>query len=191
MGVHPVSPPRRAAFLDRDGVLNCASIRDGKPPASLAELEILPDVPHALHDLKAAGFLLIGATNQPDVARGTQRRDVVEAINAKLCATLPLDDLLVCYHDDRDDCACRKPRPGLLLDAAVKHGIDLAGSYMIGDRWRDVGAGRSAGCATVWIDRGYTEPWPEECGAADHTVASLAEAATWILARGERRQPTR
>jgi D-glycero-D-manno-heptose 1,7-bisphosphate phosphatase len=181
--------PRRAAFLDRDGVLNRAAVRDGKPPASLAELEILPDVPDALHALKAAGFLLIGATNQPDVARGIQRRDVVEAINAKLCATLPLDDLLVCYHDDRDDCACRKPRPGLLLEAAAKHGIDLAASYMIGDRWRDVGAGRGAGCATIWIDRGYTEPWPEGC-ASDHTVASLAEAAAWVIAHALRRQRT-
>src|SRR5262249_18704504 len=141
-GIHPVSAaPRRAAFLDRDGVLNRASIKDGKPPASPAELEILPDVPDALRALKASGLLLIGATNQPDVARGIQRRDVVEAINAKLCASLPLDDLLVCFHDDRDDCACRKPRPGLLLEAAAKHGIDLTASYMVGDRWRDVGAG--------------------------------------------------
>ena len=184
--------PRPAAFLDRDGVLNRACIRDGKPypPASLAELEILPDVLDALHALKAAGLLLIGATNQPDVARGTQRRDTVEAINTKLCATLPLDQLLVCYHDDRDDCACRKPRPGLLLDAAAKHGIDLAASYMIGDRWRDIGAGRGAGCTTVWIDRGYTEPWPEGC-VADHTVASLAEAAAWIIAHAQQRQRTR
>jgi D-glycero-D-manno-heptose 1,7-bisphosphate phosphatase len=184
--------PRRATFLDRDGVLNRATVRDGKPypPASLGTLEILPDVPDALHALKAAGFLLIGATNQPDVARGTQRRDVVEAINAKLCATLPLDDLLVCYHDDRDDCECRKPHPGLLLEAAAKHGIDLAASYMVGDRWRDVGAGRGAGCATIWIDRGYTEPWPEGC-ASDHTVASLAEAAAWIIAHAQRRQHTR
>ena len=183
---------RRATFLDRDGVLNRATVRDGKPypPASRAEVEILPDVPDALHSLKAAGFLLIGATNQPDVARGTQRRDVVEAINAKLCATLPLDDLLVCYHDDRDDCDCRKPRPGLLLAAAAKHGIELAASYMIGDRWRDVGAGRAAGCATIWIDRGYTEAWPEGC-APDHTVASLAEAAAWIIAHAQRRQRTR
>jgi len=183
------APLRRAAFLDRDGVLNRAIIRGGKPypPTSLAELEILPDASDALHALRSAGFLLIGATNQPDVARGAQRRDLAEAINAKLCATFPLDDLLVCYHDDRDDCRCRKPRPGLLLDAAAKHGIDLAASYMIGDRWRDVGAGRNAGCVAVWIDRGYTEPWPEGC-TPDHTVTSLAEAAALITAHAQGRQ---
>jgi len=179
---------RRAVFLDRDGVLNRVAVRHGKPypPTTLAELEILPDVPDALHALRATGLLLIGATNQPDVARGTQQRDVVDAINATLRATLPLDDLLVCYHDDRDGCGCRKPRPGLLLEAAAKHGIDLTASYMIGDRWRDVGAGRNAGCVAIWIDCGYTEPWPDGC-APDHTVSSLAAAAEWIMADAQRR----
>jgi len=183
---------RRAAFLDRDGVLNRVVVRDGKPypPSVLTELEILPDVLDALRALKAADLLLIVATNQPDVARGTQQRDVVESMHARLRATLPLDDLFVCYHDDRHDCACRKPRPGLLLEAAAKHRIDLRASYMIGDRWRDMGAGRGAGCATVWIDRGYTEPWPEGC-APDHTVTSLAGAAEWILLRSRRAETTR
>ena len=174
--------PRMAAFLDRDGVLNRAVVKNGRPypPATLAELQILPDVPLALQALKAAGLLLIGITNQPDVARGTQRRDVVEAINAALLAALPLDDMLVCYHDDGDACDCRKPRPGLLIQAATKHGIDLASSFMIGDRWKDVEAGRRAGCAAILIDYGYAESGPDGC-SPDRAVRSLSEAAAWIL----------
>jgi D-glycero-D-manno-heptose 1,7-bisphosphate phosphatase len=174
---------RPAVFLDRDGVLNRVMVRNGKPspPATLAELEIVPDAPSALAALQAAGFLLIGVTNQPDVARGTQRRDVVEAINAALLAALPLHELLVCYHDDPDGCACRKPLPGLLRQAAAKHALDLSSSVMIGDRWTDVEAGHRAGCATVFIDYGYAERgWGR---APDQTVRSLSEAAAWILRR--------
>ena len=147
----------------------------------MADLEILPDAPTALRALKAAGLVLVGVTNQPDVARGRQRREVVESINAALRAALPLDDLLVCYHDDADGCGCRKPQPGLLTRAAETHAIDCAASFMVGDRWRDVEAGRRAGCRTLLIDCGYAEG-----GSArppDHTVASLAEAAQWILER--------
>src|SRR5262249_39432347 len=115
-------PLRRAVFLDRDGVLNRAIVRNGTPhpPATLAELEIAPDASRALDDLKAAGFLLIGVTNQPDVARGNQSRAVVESINAALLASLPLQEILVCYHDDGDGCDCRKPRPGLLFQGSVR-----------------------------------------------------------------------
>jgi D-glycero-D-manno-heptose 1,7-bisphosphate phosphatase len=177
---------RRAVFLDRDGVLNRAIVRNGRPypPATPAELEIVPGAAEALAALRSAGFLLIGATNQPDVVRGTQRREAVEAINAALMAALPLDDLLVCYHDDGDGCRCRKPAPGLLLEAAGRYSIDLAGSFMVGDRWRDVEAGRQAGCATVFIDCGYSERAPEV--GPDLTVRSLAEAAVWILGGTER-----
>ena len=183
--------PRTAAFLDRDGVLNRAVVRNGRPypPATLAELQILPDAPRALQALKAAGLLLIGITNQPDVARGTQRRDVVEAINAALLAALPLDDMLVCYHDDGDACDCRKPRPGLLIQAATKHGIDLASSFMIGDRWKDVEAGRRAGCTAILIDYGYAESGPDGC-SPDRAVRSLSEAAAWILNRAGRGKGT-
>lgn len=170
---------RRAVFLDRDGVLNRAIVREGKPypPASVAELEILPGVAEALGRLRAAGFLLPVVTNQPDVARGTQRREVVEAINARLLLALPLDEIFVCY-DDGSDCPTRKPNPGLLHEAAVKYDIDLAASYMIGDRWRDVEAGRRAGCRTVFIDLQYREKRPE---APDLTVADLRQAADLIL----------
>src|SRR5206468_1016892 len=102
----------RAVFLDRDGVINRAIVRDGKPypPAALAELEILPGVREGLAALKAAGYRLIVVTNQPDVARGTTSKALVESINARLSAELPLDIVLTCWHDSADQCACRKPR---------------------------------------------------------------------------------
>jgi len=173
---------RRAVFLDRDGVLIRANVRDGKPypVANLAELEILPGVHEACKLLHEAGFLLIVVTNQPDVARGTQRKEVVEAMHRVLREKLPLDDILVCYHDDADHCLCRKPEPGLLLQAAKDWNIDLSKSYMIGDRWKDIEAGQRAGCTTIFIEYGYDEKEPEE---PDHRAGSLAEATNWILQR--------
>jgi D-glycero-D-manno-heptose 1,7-bisphosphate phosphatase len=171
-----MNPP--AVFLDRDGVLNQAIVRAGKPypPASLQALEILPDVAAALVRLKTAGYRLVVVTNQPDVARGSQDRRVVESINAALASHLPLDEVRVCYHDDGDGCSCRKPMPGLLLQPPAH---DLARSVMVGDRWRDVEAGRRAQVrATVLIDRGYDEDCPV---SPDARVGSLAEAVEWIL----------
>lgn len=172
----------RAVFLDRDGVINRAFERDGKPypPTSLAEFEILPDVPAACARLKAAGFLLIVATNQPDVGRGTLKRDVVEKIHAHLLTQLPIDRVEVCFHPGKgmSECDCRKPKPGMLLDAARELHLDLSHSWMIGDRWRDVDCGQAAGCKTIFIDRGYSE----ELRKKPHFSArNLAEAADIIL----------
>lgn len=171
---------RRAVFLDRDGVINRVVLREGKPypPANLAEMQILPGVKQALEELSQAGYLLIVVTNQPDVARGTATMEVVEEINNYLAATLPIDEFRTCYHDSGDECQCRKPRPGALLAAADLHGIDLAQSYMVGDRWRDTEAGRQAGCKTIFIDYGYAEKQPE---FVNYRVASLLEAACIIL----------
>lgn len=172
----------RAVFLDRDGVLNRAIIRGGKPypPANLGELEILPDVPDALAALKRCGFLLLVVTNQPDVARGSQQRAVVESIHEALRTALPIDDFFVCYHDDGDACSCRKPKPGLLLQAGGRYRLDLNSSYLIGDRWRDIEAGQAAGCSAVWINRGYAEREPFQAPAMQ--VKSCMEAARWIVA---------
>jgi len=170
----------QAVFLDRDGVLNRAIVREGKPhpPASLAELEIAPGAVEACTVLCEAGFLLIAVTNQPDVARGTQRREAVDAINQALCDQLLLDDIRVCYHHDADHCPCRKPKPGLLLRAAQDWDIDLSASFMVGDCWKDIEAGRRAGCKTIFVDCGYAEREP---GNPDHRVSSLIEAVGWIL----------
>ena len=170
-----------AVFLDRDGVLNRAVIRDGKPypPSSAEAVEILPGVPQALEELRSAGFLLLVVTNQPDVGKGSQSRDAVEAIHSNLRSQLPIDEIFVCYHVDADACNCRKPAPGMLEQAAARFGLHLPACYMVGDRWRDVDAGHRAGCRTILLDYGYQER------AADNEpavrVKSLVEAAGWIL----------
>ena len=171
---------RRAVFLDRDGVINRAVMRDGKPypPTNLSEMEILPGVQGAMALLHEAGFLLIVVTNQPDVARGTTSKAVVEEINHNLASRLPIDEFRTCYHDNGDGCDCRKPLPGALLAAAKQHNIDLSNSYMIGDRWRDTEAGQQAGCQTIFIDYGYFEKQPE---SVNHRVHSLTEATQIIL----------
>jgi D-glycero-D-manno-heptose 1,7-bisphosphate phosphatase len=183
MGIHKMKLARRAVFLDRDGVLNRHYMHpDGKthPPGSLEELEILPGVPAACWALKQAGYMLFVVTNQPDVARGIQRPELVEAVNEKLRHILPLDEVLVCYHDDKDNCSCRKPKPGLLLMAGLTWGIDLAESFMVGDRLTDIEAGQSAGCKTIYINReqkilGLIKR------TANFQAGSLLEAANWIL----------
>jgi D-glycero-D-manno-heptose 1,7-bisphosphate phosphatase len=174
--------PRAAVFLDRDGVLNAPVVVDGRPhpPASPADLAILPGVADACRRLHDAGYLLLVVSNQPDVARGTLLRSAVDTVNGSLAAQLPLDGVYVCPHDDAAGCACRKPRPGLLLEAAREWAVELGNSYMVGDRWRDVDAGRAAGCFTVFIDRDYPERRPQDF---DIAVRNLPEAATWILRR--------
>lgn len=165
-------------FLDRDGVLNGAVLyRDASPGA--VSVEILPGVPEACRDLAGAGLLLVGATNQPDVSRGRRFREEVLRVNQLLLARLPLLEIRTCFHDDADACACRKPKPGLLLEAAREHGIDLARSFMVGDRWSDVAAGAAAGCSTLLVATPYSER--DRC-APDHEVADLREAAQRILA---------
>jgi D-glycero-D-manno-heptose 1,7-bisphosphate phosphatase len=172
---------RRAVFLDRDGVLNAAIVRDGRPygPASLSEMTVLPGVEEACARLKRAGYLLIVATNQPDISRGIIAGAEVDAINATLKVRLGLDEICVCPHDDADGCNCRKPKPGLLLDAARRWNIDLEHSFMVGDRWRDVDAGRAAGCRTVFVDYGYSEPRPV---GADIVTSSLGAAVPDLVA---------
>jgi D-glycero-D-manno-heptose 1,7-bisphosphate phosphatase len=172
---------RRAVFLDRDGVLNRGVMIDGRlhPPRTAAEVEVLPGVPEACRELARAGLLLIGATNQPDVARGTQTREEVLRINGVLLRALPLLEIRTCFHDDADGCACRKPKPGLLQEGAREHDIDLASSFMVGDRWTDVAAGAAAGCLTFLITAPYNER--PRC-PPDYDVADLQEAARRIVA---------
>jgi len=169
----------RAVFIDRDGVINHAVVRDGKPyaPDSVHELKVIDGVEDGLRKLQNAGFRLIVVTNQPDVARGTQTREAVEAIHEHLRQSLPLDEILACYHDG-DSCDCRKPKPGALIDAARRLDVELAQSFMIGDRWRDVEAGQRAGCRCLFVDHGYREQQPI---APFIRVSSLLDAADWIL----------
>jgi D-glycero-D-manno-heptose 1,7-bisphosphate phosphatase len=171
---------RRAVFLDRDGVINKASVREGRPypPSNIEELEILPGVKEALQKLHEANYLLIVATNQPDVARGVCKREDVEMLNSVLASQLPIDAFKVCYHDSADGCDCRKPLPGLLLSAANDFCINLSKSFMVGDRWRDIEAGSAAGCKTFFINYRYDEKIPE---APDFIVSSLSEVEKIIF----------
>jgi D-glycero-D-manno-heptose 1,7-bisphosphate phosphatase len=168
-----------AVFLDRDGVLNEAVIRDGRPlpPATVDDVMIRDDVREACRRLSDAGLLLVVVTNQPDIARRTTTWQVVEAINAYLTGELGLDAVYVCPHDDGDACGCRKPAPGLLLEAAEDWGVDLTRSLMVGDRWRDVEAGRRAGVTTVWVRSDYREQPPV---APDHIVDRLLDVVRLV-----------
>lgn len=179
-------PPRPAIFLDRDGTLNRQVIRDGKPypPATLAEFELFPGVPAACAALAAAGYVLVVATNQPDVGRGTQSAAVVESMHARLLALVPsIAHLEVCYAPgqglEHPDNYRRKPAPGMLLDAARALNLDLTRSWMVGDRWRDIDCGQRAGVRTVFIDFGYDEALKSP---PDFVVSSFPDAARIILA---------
>jgi len=175
----PASQP--AVFLDRDGTLNKAIVRDGKPypPSTPSEFVLLPGVQEGCVKLKQAGFLLVVVTNQPDVGRGTQKQEVVEAIHARILQQLPIDRVEVCYHAGRgDSCDCRKPAPGMLLRAAQALAIDLSKSWMIGDRWRDIDCGRAAGCRTVFIEQGYDE---QLRAIPDFTACDFLQATDIVL----------
>lgn len=168
----------RAVFLDRDGVLNEIVERDGKPasPRTVGELRIVADAAPALEALKAAGFHLFVVTNQPDVSRGLMSGEALDAIHAAVAEALPVEEIAACRHDNADNCACRKPKPGLLTDLAARHGIDLAASWMVGDQDRDIACGRAAGCKTILLARAYNSQ-----AGADHAAASLTQAADIIL----------
>ncbi len=169
----------KAIFLDRDGVINQVNLVEGKPypPKDLSQLILLPKVTEALKLLKEIGYLLIVITNQPDVVRGKTKLETIEAINQFLKDSLPIDDIFTCYHDDIENCNCRKPKPGNILKAADQYNINIPSSFMIGDRWRDVEAGISAGCKTFFIDYCYQEKQPQ---SYDYKVKSLYEAAKII-----------
>lgn len=171
----------RAVFLDREGVLVIPDFRDGRSfaPRHLEDLHVYDQALDCTRRLKASGFKLVVVTNQPDVGNGLVERGVIEAMHTKLLQQLPLDHIEVCLHGQNDGCDCRKPKPGMLLNAARRLSLDCRRSFMIGDRRSDVEAGLAAGCRTLFIDHGYREPPPER---ADFVVASLSEATDIILA---------
>lgn len=170
----------RAVFLDRDGVINRVAIRGGRPypPSTLKDLRFLPRVRRAVKDLKRAGFKVIVVTNQPDVGKGLQKRDVVESMHRLIAAELGTDAIKVCYHEEADRCVCRKPKTGMLTEAAAEWKLDLGRSFLVGDRWRDIEAGKKAGCRTVLIESSYKET---EAKDPDAVASSLWEASRLIL----------
>ena len=181
MGVDSLT---RAVFLDRDGVINQALIRDGHPfsPTNMDEFSWVDGIKEAARELKRAGYKLFCATNQPDVSRGLQERQVVESFHSTILKGLPLEKIYVCYHDDRDGCACRKPRPGMLLEASREYGLNLAESWLVGDRWKDIDAGHAAGCRTVFLDYDY-----DEClnSPPDYTIRCIEQLSPLIIGETE------
>jgi D-glycero-D-manno-heptose 1,7-bisphosphate phosphatase len=169
-----------AVFLDRDGVIVIPEFRDRRSfaPRRLADFRLYPDAAASLRRLKRAGFLLAVVTNQPDVGNGLIARSEVNAMHEMMTRELPVDTVKACFHRHGDHCDCRKPKPGMILEAASELGVDLAKSFMVGDRGSDVEAGRAAGCTTIFIDLGYAEPAPD---SPDYIVHSIAEAADTIL----------
>jgi len=170
----------KAVFLDRDGVLNRSLVRDGKPyaPTRIEDFEINPEIVQ-LQRLRDAGYLLIVVTNQPDIANGLVTRAFIDQLHTMLNATVAFDEIIVCPHSNHEGCDCRKPKPGMLFQARDRHGITMAHSFMVGDRWRDVLAGQAAGCKTVFIDGGYHEDAP--AFNADYVCQTLGAAIDWML----------
>jgi D-glycero-D-manno-heptose 1,7-bisphosphate phosphatase len=176
---------RPAVFLDRDGTLNVQVVREGKPyaPEVLGDFRLFDEAAAACRDLRAAGYALVVATNQPDVGRGKVAKAVIESMHEQLMRLIPeIERVEVSYDPGRgEDAPRRKPGPGMLLDAAKALNLDLSRSWMVGDRWRDVECGKAAGVRTVFIDFGYDEVLP---APADHTVRTIREAADVILKSG-------
>jgi D-glycero-D-manno-heptose 1,7-bisphosphate phosphatase len=173
-----IKPKVKAVFLDRDGVLNKSVILNRKPypPKHLHEIELVDGVREGLILLKQNGFLLIVVTNQPDVSRGTTKIEIVNTINNYIQQSLGLDEIFCCPHDNSDNCSCRKPKPGMILEASAKWNIDLKKSFLIGDRWRDIEAGKNAGLKTILLDYGYNE---ESC-FPDYKCKSFHDAVQII-----------
>jgi len=171
---------QRAVFLDRDGVLNISHVVSGKPyaPRKLEDFILVHGADSQLRRLKSAGFFLIVVTNQPDVGNGIVKKEVVEAMHARLKESLPVDGIEVCYASQEEGSIRRKPQPGMILDAAEKWNIDLAESFLIGDRWSDIEAAHRAGCVSIFIDHGYGERRPDR---PDHVSKNLAESVEYIL----------
>ena len=169
---------RRAVFLDRDGVINRNVPRNGRmvAPSRLEDFRILPGVESAVRWLKATGLMVIVVTNQPDVGTGWISKATLDTMHAHLRARVPVDDIKVCLHRDEDGCVCRKPKPGMILQAAAEYHLDLRSSFMVGDRWRDIEAGHSAGCSTILVG----DPSQTFSSSPDFVAGSLIEAVRYV-----------
>jgi D,D-heptose 1,7-bisphosphate phosphatase len=183
--------PKRAVFLDRDGTLNVDPGYLNHPE----KLELIPGVPEALKRLKEAGYWLVVVSNQSGVGRGLIPLEMLPRIHDRMDEILrpvggAVDDYSLCIHHPDAGCECRKPKPGLLLQAAQRLGIDLKASFMVGDKPVDVEAGRGAGvrgCVVVRTGEGKgTEAELSRSSQlkADHVADDLLAASAWILAQG-------
>ncbi|MCI0419668.1 MAG: HAD family hydrolase [Acidobacteria bacterium] len=173
-------PPRRAFCLDRDGVINAVVTCEGRltSPRTDEEFQILPRVSEAIRQMQSAGFLVIVVTNQPEISRGLVERETVDRFHSRIRSELAIDDIRVCYHDTEDRCSCRKPEPGLLVASAKQWNIRLGQSFLVGDREKDIEAGRRAGCTTMLIRAPYNQG---PAATPDFLVESLDHAVKIAL----------
>lgn len=171
----------KTVFFDRDGVINKVLFNNGKPfsPRTFTDFELIPGIGIVLNSLKKFGFLNIVITNQPDIARGLLKQQDLDKMHAIIREQLAIDDIIVCPHDDADDCYCRKPKPGMILSAAKVWDIDLSNSFVIGDSKKDIEAGKGAGCKTILIDAVYNKDVK-----ADFRVSDIYSAAEVIFYGG-------
>jgi D-glycero-D-manno-heptose 1,7-bisphosphate phosphatase len=171
---------KKAIFLDRDGVINHTLFKMGKQraPYTLEEFKFIDGVPEAIAAFKKAGFILIVVTNQPDVARGWVSMDQVNLLNHHVHSHLSVDEIMACFHTEKDNCECRKPKPGMILSAAQKFGIDVTQSFMVGDRMSDVDAGKRAGCRSILVGQAESDV---ATVLPDYECLNLLEASDWIL----------
>ena len=194
--------PTRAVFLDRDGILNrnvfYADTYAWESPRSASEVELTGGLAPALRLLLAAGYLLIVVSNQPNAAKGKCSRQALDAVHAKVISLLAaegvtLHDHYLCLHhpEHTGTCACRKPSPFFLLEAARKHGLDLERSWMIGDRASDVACGRAAGTFTIWVNTGEGASGPAPECAADLAVHTVPDAVQGVLELSSGIKPVR
>lgn len=167
----------RAVFLDRDGVVNKVILKDGKPysPKKFDEFVFNDGIKEVVHKMKELGYRVFVVSNQPDIARGEISQDILDLMTQKMRFGLPVDNVYICPHDDHHDCLCRKPKPGMLIQAAEDWKIDLSSSFMIGDTWKDMEAGKAAGCKTILLEAPYNQDVQ-----SDFRVKSLSEATDLI-----------
>jgi D-glycero-D-manno-heptose 1,7-bisphosphate phosphatase len=168
-----------AVFLDRDGVVIETFVRNGKPKAisQIKDLRIFPNVKEGIQKLVLSKFQIVVITNQPDVSRGITSLDQVELLHKKISELTGIRYFYTCIHSQNDNCACRKPKTGLLELAAKDLGIDLSKSFLVGDRWSDIEAGNKVNCKCYFIDYGYDERIPV---GEFEVVSSLYEAVQFI-----------
>ena len=168
----------RAVFFDRDGVVNKVIVRDGKPysPRTIEEFILNDGIREAAYHLRTRGFRVFVVSNQPDIARGKLSNDVLDLMIRRMRWEIPIDDVYICPHDEVHQCSCRKPKPGMLMELASRWNIDLLSSFMIGDTWKDIEAGKAAGCRTILLDAPYNQN--TDC---EYRVRSLSEAVNLII----------
>ena len=170
---------RRAIFLDRDGVINKAVIREGRPypPVNWNEFSWVNGIQDVTQKLKEAGYLLFCVTNQPDVGRGLQDRSMIEAFHKYILESLPLEKIYTCY-DYSNNNPLRKPKPGMIFELRKKYHLNLEDCWVVGDRWKDIDAGNTAGCQTIFLDYGYDETLKS---SPDYVISDLRQLIPLVI----------